>query len=186
MNSYNILTKKQKNAKKNIMKKPSIFQRKKYITVGRERIRSGEVLEDREQVVVLGSNLSGAQGVAESLDALLEEKGVPHQQAEVTRDVASIAKAIFGIDPDDPESIATKPMCVVLLGQMRQYDEHGRGMTIDTGRDKNLEGLTVRDSVRIMCDNHEIPMLFMNMDKTGEQDVRVVGSAVLQVVTSNE
>lgn len=168
------------------MKKPSIFKRKKYITVGRERIRSGEVLEDREQVVVLGSNLSGAQGVAKSLDTLLEEKGVPHQEAEVERDVASIAKAIFGIDPDNPESIATKPMCVVLLSQMRQYDDYGRGMTIDTRRDKNLEGLTVKDSVRIICDNHDIPMLLMSMDTTREQNVRAVGSAVLQVVTSNE
>lgn len=115
-------------------------------------------LERRDQVVVLGSHLAGARSIVDKVNAHLQESSQP---AVYCRDVRFIEDAIFGTNPDDSSVERTAPSGVILLPTMRQYDIGGRGMTVRTTSDKDIDNRTVFDIVTELCEQYGIPLEYM-------------------------
>lgn len=141
---------------------------------------SSIVQEDR--VLVMGARISGAEALASEFQQFIEGKDLSHVRVELLRDAGFIEHAFFGTTmEEDPGTLQKKsiPLGVILLPEMRQYDERGSGMFLNTyqcGISKYVEGL---------CRQHGVPLV--EIRPAVEEDNQVlIAEGIAQIVLGHK
>lgn len=141
---------------------------------------SAEIPPAKPRFLVFGSRISGAFGLANSLEEHLVNLGFEDPKVDAVRDAAFIEAAFYNVRPvsDSPEiessvsggrlrrlgrsllrcEVSTReavkkdvPRGVIVFPTMRQYTPSGMGMFIHSPR----------DFIQELCDTNKVPVIFM-------------------------
>jgi hypothetical protein len=125
--------------------------------------RTPEAMAHANRVVVYGSRLSGAFGLAVRLQEFLAENGIENPEVCGERFTGQIENAFYGRN-EQGEGDPTIPRGVIALHEMRQQTPSGTRMFVPTPH----------GSIQELCDRHEVPFVAIAEAPTPE----AIGSAV--------
>lgn len=104
------------------------------------------------RILILGTRSGGAYGLAKGFQEYFEESGIQDFSVEVLRDAGLIEKSFLNLADSRNLETARVPQGVVLLPEMRQYD-NGRGMFLNT-YECEIDKFVYR-----LCNQHNVPLV---------------------------
>ncbi len=120
---------------------------------GRSEVAATREASRREEIVVFGSNLSGAMDLTEELDGFLGRVGLPQVEVTKVRHIDYIEDAFFGREPGE-NTRGSVPMGVILFPQMRFRDEYGQNHNVTT-TERSPAGIFVTG----LCAEYGVPLV---------------------------
>ncbi len=118
----------------------------------------------RQEIIVFGSNLSGALALSDDLHDFLGRVGLPQVDVTKVRHVDFIEDAFFGREPGE-DTRDSVPMGVILFPQMRHRDEYGENHTVTT-TERSVTGAFVVG----LCAEYGVPLVTVRGEFHGGQE----------------